>query len=87
MARSQRALAEHLNTRFAELKRIRHSWEPGWRDIARYQIPQRGDFLRTAGQSDRGTKKNQAIIDMVAHFALRGAAQKEIGRASCRERV
>jgi len=69
--RTQRALAEHLNTRFAELKRIRHSWEPGWRDIARYQIPQRGDFLRTAGQGDRGTKKNQAIVDMVAHFALR----------------
>jgi hypothetical protein len=71
MARTQRALAEHLNTRFSELKQIRLSWEPGWRDIARYQIPQRGDFFRTADQGDRGAKKTQAIIDMVAHFALR----------------
>ncbi len=71
MPRTERALAGHLNTRFAELKRIRHSWEPGWRDIARYQIPQRGEFLRTASQSDRGVRKNQAIVDMVAHFALR----------------
>ncbi|MCW5737807.1 MAG: head-tail connector protein [Enhydrobacter sp.] len=71
MARTTKELCEHLNTRFKELQNIRHSWEPGWRDIARYQIPQRGDFLRTPGQSDRGTKKNQAIIDMVAHFALR----------------
>lgn len=70
MARSTKDLAEHLNTRFGELKRIRAPWEPEWRDIARFQIPQRGDFFRTAEQS-RGTKKNQAIIDMVAHFALR----------------
>jgi hypothetical protein len=64
-------LLEHLNTRFLELKTIRHSWESGWRDIARYQIPQRGDFFRTPNQGDRGTKKDQAIIDRVAHFALR----------------
>jgi hypothetical protein len=64
-------LAEHLNARHHDMKRIRQSWEPGWRDIERYQIPHRGDFFRTAEQSNRGTKKNQAIIDMVAHFALR----------------
>jgi hypothetical protein len=69
--RTERDLAEHLNTRFSELKQIRLSWEPGWRDIARYQLPQRGDFFRTADQGDRGAKRNQAIIDMVAHFALR----------------
>lgn len=67
---SERDLAEHLNTRFGELKTIRNGWEAEWRDIARYQIPQRGDFFRSATQS-RGEKKNQAIIDMVAHFALR----------------
>lgn len=71
MGRTDRALAEHLNTRFSELKQIRLSWEPGWRDIARYQIPQRGEFFRSAGQANRGAQKNQAIVDMVAHFALR----------------
>lgn len=71
MARSTKELAEHLNTRHGELKQIRTSWEPGWRDIERYQIPHRGDFFRSPNQSNRGTKKNQAILDMVAHFALR----------------
>jgi hypothetical protein len=71
MARSTKELAEHLNARHGELKRIRQSWEPEWRDIAKYQIPQRGEFFRTPNQSNRGTKKDQAIIDMVAHFALR----------------
>lgn len=70
MARSTKDLAEHLNTRFGELKNIRAPWEPEWRDIARFQIPQRGDFFRTPGQG-RGQKKDQAIMDMVAHFALR----------------
>lgn len=64
-------LVEHLNIRHRELKMIRHSWEPGWRDIARYQLPRRGEFFRTPGQSDRGTKKDGAIIDMVAKFAMR----------------
>src|SRR6478736_3051466 len=67
----EKRLLEHLNTRFGELKTIRYSWESGWRDIARYQIPQRGDFFRTPNQSNRGEKKDQAIIDRVAHFALR----------------
>ena len=67
---SERDLAEHLNIRFGELKTIRNSWEPSWRDIAKYQIPQRGDFFRTAGSSDRGTKKDGAIYDQVARFAL-----------------
>ncbi len=66
-----RKLAEHLNTRFGEVKTIRRSWEPGWRDIERYQIPHRGDFFRSANANDRGTKKTQAITDMVAHFGLR----------------
>lgn len=70
MARSTKQLAEHLTQRHGELKQLRTSWEPEWRDIAKYQIPQRGDFFRSPNQS-RGTKKSQAIIDMVAHFALR----------------
>lgn len=71
MARSQRQLLEHLNERVSALKGIRNSWEPEWRDIARYQIPQRGEFFRSPNQGTRGAKKNQAIIDMIAHFALR----------------
>jgi hypothetical protein len=66
-----RDLIEHLGTRLGELKMIRSPWEPGWRDISKFQLPQRGEFFRTAGQNDRGQKKNQAIIDMVAHFAMR----------------
>jgi len=71
MARKQTELLEHLATRVSALKLIRNSWEPGWRDIAKYQIPQRGDFFRTAHSTDRGTKRNQAVIDMIAKFALR----------------
>lgn len=62
-------LAQHINERILALKTPRYSWEPGWRDIARYQNPQRGEFLRTPNQNNRGTKKNQAIVDTTAFRA------------------
>jgi hypothetical protein len=70
LARSVKDLCEHLNTRFGELKSIRNSWESGWRDIARYQIPEASDFLRSANQGDRGTKKDGQIMDGIAGEAL-----------------
>jgi hypothetical protein len=71
MARTEKDLLEHLTTRVSELKGIRNSWEPSWRDIARYQIPQRGEFFRTPGNGDRGRKKDGQIVDTIAQPALR----------------
>lgn len=64
-------LREHLETRRQELQSARSSWEPDWRDIARYMVPQRGEFFRTPGQSNRGSRKSQAIVDTIARFAIR----------------
>lgn len=64
-------LREHLDTRRRELADNRLSWEPQIRDIARFMSPQRGEFFRTPGQSNRGAQKNQAIIDTFARFAIR----------------
>ncbi len=70
MARSTKELIEHCETRRHEMRGIRQSFEPGWRDIAKYQLPQRGEFFRTPNASDRGRKKDGAIIDAVARRAV-----------------
>lgn len=64
-------LREHLDERLEELKSLRQSWEPEWRDIARFQAPQRGEFFRTPNQGNRGVPKNQAILDTNTTFAIR----------------
>jgi len=64
-------LRDHLETRRLEMQSIRQSWEPQVREIARFMAPQRGEFFRTPNQSNRGTQKNQAVIDGVVRFAIR----------------
>lgn len=64
-------LGNHCTIRAGEVKRIRQSWEPGWREIERYQLPNRGDFFRTPNQGSRGTKKNQAIVDSTSGRSVR----------------
>lgn len=64
------ALLEHCTTRTKDLKALRQSFEPGWRDIAKYQLPQRGEFFRGPNSSDRGRKKDSAIIDATARRAV-----------------
>lgn len=64
-------LREHLETRRKDLYDERVSWDPQYREIARYMTPARGEFFRTPGQGSRGTAKNQAIIDTFSRFAIR----------------
>lgn len=64
-------LHTHVTERMEELKRIRQSWESEWRDIAKFQAPQRGEFFRSPNQGNRGTQKTQAILDNECAFAIR----------------
>jgi hypothetical protein len=66
-----RDLREYCTQRIEELKHGRVSWESQWRDIAKYQLPQRGEFWRAPNQSNRGDQKTQAILDTAATFSIR----------------
>jgi hypothetical protein len=66
-----RELRDYCTDRVQELKFQRTSWEAQWRDIAKYQLPQRGEFWRAPNQSNRGDQKTQAILDTQTTFAIR----------------
>jgi hypothetical protein len=65
------ALRRHIDARLAVLKRQRHSWEPGWRDLSRFINPRRGQFFTQPNQGGRGAQANGSILDPTALFALR----------------
>ena len=63
------ALRRALDQRLLALETDRLSWFQHWRDLARHIQPRLGRFLVTPNQGDRGSAKNQAIIDSTATTA------------------
>lgn len=64
-------LLKHCQDRAKVLKNQRYSWEPEWRDLARFVNPHRGQFLKQPNQRDGGKQANQSVLDPTAMFALR----------------
>jgi len=63
------ALRQALDQRLLALETDRLSWFQHWRDLAKHIQPRLGRFLMTPNQGDRGSAKNQAIIDSTATTA------------------
>jgi len=62
-------LRKYVDQRFEDLKSERSSWIAHWRDLSNNIEPRIGRFL--TGDNNRGSKKNGAIINSKATFALR----------------
>lgn len=56
--------------RWQALKSERASWEPQWRDIARYMQPRAGRALSSPNETNRGERHDQSILDNTAVLAL-----------------
>lgn len=65
------ALLEHCERRRKAMDRGRKSWEPDWRELTRYIHPGRGAFYIQPNQGNRGTQKNQNILDVTPIKARR----------------
>ncbi len=53
----------------SELKSLRYSWEPQWKDVATYLLPYR--HRTTLSDENRGDRRNQEILDTTATMAYR----------------
>ncbi|HEX6215300.1 MAG TPA: portal protein [Vicinamibacterales bacterium] len=60
---------QKCDKRLAGLKHERTSWEPHWRDLARFFLPRRGRFM--VGDKPGGEKRHQDIINGRPLFAAR----------------
>lgn len=65
------ALRQHLDSRLLGMRTNRWSWYVHWREIARYMIPRRYQWLITPNKGNRGSPINQNIIDTTPTVALR----------------
>lgn len=58
-------------SRFASLKRDRDTWLPHWRELSESFLPWRGKALWPNQQANRGSKRNQKLINSTPRFAVR----------------
>lgn len=65
-------LREHLETRWAALKKERSSWWSHWRDLNEHVLPRRGRFV--VSDYNKGAKRNTKILDNTAVLANRTLA-------------
>lgn len=64
-------LRAHLDSRLLGLRVSRYSWWTHWRDVARYFLPRRYQWLVTPNKGNRGSPINQNITDTTPVVALR----------------
>lgn len=57
-------------TRLAEMKQDRQSWDPHWKELSDFFLTRRGRFL-TDNRANQGNKRNQKLVDPSSKFAAR----------------
>lgn len=67
-------LLRACNQRLVELRNTRTSYWETWRDLSHYIAPNRGRYLATPNQGNRGIPKNRAIVDRTGTVAMENLA-------------
>lgn len=64
----------HLQRRHTSLTNERASWDAHYKDLSAFILPRRGRFLGQKYEHNRGSKKNDSIVDATATMAVGVAA-------------
>lgn len=68
------AVRNKCDQRLVQMRTERSSYWVTWRELSHYILPNRGRYWATPNQGNRGTQKNQRILDRTASVAVQNLA-------------